>query len=585
MEDVCLEETFRSLVELTFSLEPGSRYKTSLNALLCALCRVNPAHFSLLLASCEDVLISELDTMGHRLNTLAQASRSFHCTEVLLGSELVEKIVARLMNGFEKLLELVYLPLPHEAEGPSGDMEGLQETARSMASSLCCLLAFFTDFLQNWAPGMEWMATTDSHRFWSPMIEFLSMETAIISPLRASFIQEVAYEFFSTCLLGCDIAKRLFVQLLCNVLHNQFHSADAGGGVPSGEPVLTPYLHKLLVGLVFQHESIPVILKVVSSPEQDKGNSSNLISLPSTCESLEFHPSYPIGETCYYLRVSGSFSLPQLEALVKSHKTTTTKTVVLAKAEPKKPEKSLHKKLVPAKPSLAKIPLSKPPPPPTASEEDEFALEVENFKLKEWKLPTPNATTGSKKSVEQRSVGTLPYYCLDFGGAEDVENVYHHFLTSYAQHDERKAIRLDARFLCDIVPAARSSYPVMVLMDNKAMFFAAEHSAARDLDMYNMFASCEGLVPLARSVPPLYPYLWPASLSFGGSPPVVSGDPRKLFKSHTLLGPPTITPFRSVIMFGLCLQLESFGKVLGENTSAAYMLMRLLLGEDVGVQG
>lgn len=587
IEDICPEETFRYLVELAFSLEPGSRYKTSLNSLLCSLCCVNPEHFSLLLASCEDVLLGEPERVGHRLNTLAGAAQSLHCTQVLLGSKLVTKMISRLTNGFEKLLDLAYDPV----DSSSGDP--VKTGARGMVSSLCSLLAFFTDFFRNWRPGKEWMAGTDSHRFWLPMIEFLSMDSPVVPPLEASFIQEVAFNFFSMCLFGCDLTKRLFTQLVCNFLHNQVRLTGGGGGGngsdgASSDPVLTPFLHKLMVGLVFQHECVPLILKFVSPPEQTGGeNSAHPLSLPSTCEVLEFHPSYPIGEACYYLHVPGSFSLAQFEALLRSHKTGST----VKKPElPKRPEKSSQKKsILTAKSIPGKIPLVRLPPQPATAVTDASALNVANFKLVEWKLSAMSKDDSKSNNIKEAS--TLSFYLLNSDIDEEEEaGIYRNFLFNYAKQDEDRVMRLGSEPLRGLVPLG-ANYPMVVVVDSRAMFFGAENSTVTQPDnMYDMFVSYEGPISLAKSMPGLYPYLWPSSLITDTSGARISSSDtgssqQQLFKPHSILGPPSATSFRSVVMLGVCLQLEGYGRVLGENSSAAYLLMRLLLGEDIGVRG
>ena len=585
IENICLEETFRSLVDFAFSLEPGSLFKMSLNTLLCALCNVNPEHFSLLLASCKDVLMCETSQVGRRLNTLAYAAQSFHCTEVLLGSDLIAKMISRLTNGFERLLELAYQPSPVSEEDIE---ENLTNGVRGMITCLCSLLAFLTDFLRNWRPGKEWMAGTDNHRFWFPMIEFLSLDTAIVSALEVAFVQEVAYEFLCVCLAQCDQTKRLFIQLVCDNLHNR---RFCSGAEPVGAPVLTPFLHKLLVGLVFQPESIPVILKVIPPDDASKLSNFDPLSLSSTYDVLEFHPSYPIDHMCYYLHVPGTLSLAQFEALVKSQGTVKTPSI---KLEAKKPEKSLHKKssLYSSKVvSSSKIPFAKPPLASAAVTDTTGAacnMDITSFKLKEWKIPTPSKEAG--KSGDDK-VSTLSYCllnCDSMQGKRDL--VYRNFINVYKSQGASKRIEMECSMLRDIVPLG-GNYPMVVIMDEKSMFFAAESQGAKDLDTYNMFSSCNGLVPLAQSVPPLYPYLWPSSLTPGSRQPqqqqseAATSTTKQLFKSHTILGPPSVTPFRSIVMLGLSLQLEEFGRVLGENPPVAYMLMRLLLGEDVTAKG
>lgn len=593
IEEMCHEETFRCLVELAFSLEPGSRYKISLNGLLCALCHINPNRHSLLLASCEDILFDDLDRMGYRLNTLAQVSQSRHCTEALLASELIGKMIARLTNGFEKLLQLALHPPPPPSVQPAtatptagGDEDHVTPITRATVSSLCVLLAFFTDLLRNWRQAKEWMGCGDSHRFWSPMVEFLSMEASIISPLEVSFVQEVVYDFFSVCLLGCNLTKRTFVELVCFSLHNQQYRPAAD------PPVLALFLHKLLVGLVFQHESLPLILKVISSPEQVKSGNSGPLSLPSTCEVLEFHPSYPVSETCYYLRVPGDFSLSQLEELVNTHST------VKPKAELKKVKKPVHK---PGSVDLGKP--AKPPKPQAVFKVEDTgggggggggSLDVENFKFREWSFDEKDS---GKTSSDDKSALS---FCIVSTAEQEEGSIYRTFLQHYAKQGDNKSLHSASEALHSLVPIGRD-YPMMVVMDTKSMVFSAldpdsaSSSSSGNESMLSMLIARGGLVSLAKSIPPLYPYQWPTLLMPENFPTQVDLPPtitdsaevrhRGSLKPHIILSLPEITPFRSLVMLGQCLHLEVFGRILEKNTAASYTLLRLLLGEDIGTKG
>ena len=561
MNTICLDKTFHSLVELVFSLEPGSRYKMSLNALVCTLCHKNSDHFTLLLASCENVLVSGLANAGCRLNTLAQAAQSSTCSERLLKSEFISKVISRLTNGFEKLLDLAHHP--NLADGDILEVP-LKNNARDTVSYLCSLLAFFTDFLRNWRLGKVWMADDENHRFWPPIFTFFSMNSSILSPIEMSFFQEVVYEYFSVCLQGCDLTKKAFVQLLCDSLYK----FSSGTNVPN-KPVLTPFLHKLLGGLIFQHESIPIILRVVTPPPDSWSGNTHYpspLTLSSTFESQEFHPSYPIGESYYYLHVPGSFTLAQFESLVKSHHTL-KKTP--DKVETKSPEKASHRKLAASpKPAASK--------PPTQAQPDN--LEIAHFELKSWKTPSMSK---ENQNSEGKGKSSLLFYTLKYEDSEidNVENLY-----IFTQRRGNKAKKGESDMLCDIEPK-NSAYPMTVVLGERVMIFNAKLLPTKNSDTYNMFVSCNGLLPLAESIPALYPYHWPGSLVCSGVGHASGAIPTGIFKSHAIIGPPAAIPFHSLLMVGLCLQLEEFGKVLGQNPSAAFIMMRLLLGEESTVRG
>ena len=175
---------------------------------------------------------------------------------------------------------------------------------------------------------------------------------------------------------------------------------------------------------------------------------------------------------------------------------------------------------------------------------------------------------------------------------EDDGSIYQSLLPDYSVQGE---VSLQARLL-DFVPSD-GNYPMVVLLDGKSMYLRAwSPTVATDgcggglVNMYNMLVECGGLTLLAETVPSLYPYLWPSSLLLPPSSPRTSQPPSKDQchthpKSHMILNPPLVVPFRSLLVFGQCLHLEGFWEVLEDNSSITYLLVRLLLGEDVCARG
>lgn len=559
MNDICSGETFHSLVELAFSLEPNSQYKMSLNSLLCALCFVNTDYFSLLLSSCENVLVNEIETANRLLSTLAQAAKSPACSTMFLKSDLSSKMISRLTNGFEKLLDLLCHPVAEE----TSDLEvPLQNNARDTLSYLCSLLAFLTDFARNWMPAKLWMAREENHRFWSPMLLFLSMDSSIVSPQEISFVQEVAYEFFNVCLQACQPTKCAFVHLVCNALSENY--------------VLTQFLHKLLVSLVFRQDSIPIIIRLlVPDPRKETAYS---LSLPLTFETQEYHPSYPIGESCYLLHMTSSAHLSKLDTMIKSQRVNKPPSgKYLTKLSDRLSHKKWHKP--PTSDAVSTMP---------AGVAD--SIDMDSFDLKEWKESDVNkddqAPTGTAGGVGTSNSKSLVVYCAAKYKEEDALSC--NSLTVYIRHSVKGTVISDEVRLCHLVPhGVCDEYPLTAVMDDSAILFNAEHSPAqKGPDMFNLFLSCGGLQPLAGCLPSLYSYHWPSSLRTG-SPVLGNGVQhapdvtlRGIFRPHIILNPPTVIPFHSLLMLGLCLQLETYAEVIGGNPSGAFMLMRLLLGDS-----
>ena len=553
---MCTGDTFHSLVDIAFSLEPNSLYKTSLGSLLCALCCVNNKHFSLMLENCENVLSNRLDMVNRLLSTLAQVAHSHSCSDILLKSDLLSRMVSELTNGFEKLLDMLSHPL---AEEMSGQEVPQANSARDTLSYICTLLAFFTDFMRNWMPGKVWMASKEiRHSFWTPMLHFLSMDTSIVSPQEVTFVQEVAYEFFDVSLQTCQEMKSVFVSLVCDVLRKKC--------------ILTQFLHKILIGLVFQDDSIPIIVRLLVPKSRKDMVLSH--SFPLTYEA-HYHPSYPLGESCYYLQFPSSTTLLKLDGMLKGLR-----------------PNQLHVSKAPTKHSFSSLAAQKRAL--HALKTGAASAGVDNLCIGDVDMG-PWVKQKIKDIRVQSSAGTAAgggastSKCLHFSAASyrDEDILSCDSLAVFKQNAPRAVDCFEANLL-QIIPdhdGWHSSYPLMAVMDDSALVFNARYSPALQSqldDMFNLFLSCGGLLPLARCLPLLYSYHWPSSLRTeptdgrGGAEVAAS---RGVFRSHIVLNPPAALPFHCLLMLGLCLRVHSYGVVLGSDSSTAFLLMRFLLGE------
>ena len=553
MGGICSAETFHSLVELAFSLDPHLQYKRALNTLLCSLCYTNLDYFSMLLSSCDNVLVNDVSTASRLLSTLAQCAKSLTCSTTLFKSDLMSQMISRLTNGFEKLLDLLYKPVSEDAA--SGAEEALVTNARDSLTYLCTLLAFFTDFVRNWMPGKLWMAKEANHRFWSPMLRFLSMDTSVVSPHEVAFVQEVAFDFFNVCLLACSPTKVAFVRLVCAVLCEKH--------------ILTQFIHRMLIGLVFRHDSVPVIIRlVVSDPRKE---ASQALSLPLTYETQDYHPSHPIGDSCYILYIPLSSNLAKLDSIIKSHRVNKPLPVSTAKVSDRIGQRRA---------------------PKAASSEESSSLpavitgDMDNFDIKGWKDSEISKENLAPPSTYSSTINKTMLYCAAVFEEKDALNC--NSLTTYIRHWVSGTIfSADVRLKHVCPRNACGDYPLTAVMDSSAILFNADHAVMKKgVDMFNLFVSCKCLQPLADCLPSLYSYHWPNSLrtsmssasnscGSGQTPDVI---PRGILRPHIVLNPPSAIPFHSLLMLGLCLQLDQYGVVMGGNPSGAFMLMRLLLG-------
>ena len=557
IKDISSAETFHSLVELSFSLDPQLQYKRALDALLCSLCRMNPEYFSMLLASCSNVLVKDVEEASRLLSTLSQCAKSNHCCGLLLESDLVGKMVARLTNGFEKLLDLLHQPISHDR--PCVE-ESLVSNARDSLKLLCVLLAFFTDFLRNWMMAKKWMAKEENHRFWSPMLRFLSMNTFIVTSHEIAYVQEVTMEFFSVCLQACHPTKVAFVRLVCDVLQQN--------------RILTAFLHRLLVGLVFRHDSVPIIVCLAQADPRKEVVQT--LSLPLTYETLDYHPSQPTGDSCYIVYIPLSSNLTKLDTLIKSHHVNKPQPASILKSSDRTASRRVSK-VVPQTEESSSLPSAN-------------STDLDNFDIKGWKeseMSKENQAPASSHGSAPVSKSTL--FCAALFSINNALKCSS--LSSFIRHSISGTIFSADVHIKHLQPHNYCrDFPLVAVMDQSAILFRGQHTTTRKgEDMFNLVVSANCLQPLASCLPTLYSYHWPASLKMDApsesdegsgdkSPDIV---PRGILRPHIVLNPVTVIPFHSLLMLGLCLQLDNYGGVMGGNPSGAFILMRLLLGEGI----
>ncbi len=553
MSAITSAETFHSLVEQAFSLEPHLQYKQALGSLLCALCSSKPSYFSMLLDSCSNVLIKDPATASRLLSTLAQCSKSYSCTSKLLKSDLIAQMVSRLTNGFEKLLDLLHQPVSDKEFVAE---KSIETDARDSLTYLCVLLAFFTDFLRNWMPGKLWMAKESNHRFWEPMLRFLSMDTSVVTSHEVAYVQEVAFDFFSISLQICNPTKVAFVHLVCDILRQN--------------QILTQFLHRLLTGLVFRHDTMPIIVNfVMHDPRKE---ASQALSLPLTYETQDYHPSQPTGDSSYILYIPVSSNLSKLDTLIKSHRVNKPQPASILKSSDRASQRRTPK-VVPSSEESVSLSCASP--------------DIENFDMKSWRESEVTKESQSASSNTGSSLNKTLLFCA--ATFKDKEILQFNSLTALFRHSVSGTIfSADVR-LKHLQPCTKQDeYPLTAYVDNSTILFRATHALTqKGVDMFNLFVSCKCLQPLSGCLPTLYSYHWPGSLRMdvsesnkAGSQKAIDVAPRGILRPHIVLNPSTAIPFHSLLMMGLCLQLDEYGVVMGGNPSGAFMLMRVLLGDS-----
>ena len=630
------EGIFHSLAEHAFSLDVDSPMKSALNSLLCALCYCVSDFFAMLLANCSHLLEMSSEGRPKLLHTLAHVAQSVECTSILLRSDLMSGITNQLYDGFDQLLKAAKQATPESETKSSTDGEERQSSSgldvRSMLSSLCASLAFLTDFVRNWTPGKDWMALEENRRFWPLMVELFSMDMACITKVvkdtgavssvvafELSFCQKVVLEYFSSCLSNHTENKRAFVRLVCSSVKGAYSfssvmtesesdsTSDSKPDSSIGIPVLTPFLHNLLLELVLQPESIPIILKqtdeekIEELPHKQTSSGVNPLSFTPTHECLDFHPSFPVGSTCFFLEMSPSSPLSKL--------TSQFDTPAESKPAPPKPKKDPAPSTSSSTFSSLKLPLTRKPKPPPAPPST-HSIEITNFELRKWLLPgssfnppQEDEANGKKfdsstnkmmfvlpvdcgRTLEEKStLGGLLERSREIGG-EGVGPalILHMQRFDLVQHLISLSKNKDK-------PTALSSTPT-----------SSSSSSSSVESLLSLFVSERGLSSLALCLPSLYRYQWPEK-TFGLAPQAqvvpatsttdasgstsdsttvqASKEKASLFVSQVLLHPPNILPFHSILTLGLCLRVDAFDTTLSQNLAMVYVLLRLVLGTEL----
>ena len=619
------EGVFHSLAEHAFSLDVDSPMKSALNSLLCALCYCVSDFFTMLLANCSHLLKVSSEGRPKLLHTLAHVAQSVECSSILLCSDLMSGITNQLYDGFDQLLKAAKQANPEsESDSTNGDKQtssGLD--VRSILSSLCTSLAFLTDFVRNWTPGKDWMALEENRQFWPLMVELFSMDMACITKVvkdtgaassvvafELSFCQKVVLEYFSSCLNNHTENKRAFVRLVCNsvkgvynfnklVTESEFDSTfDSKPDSSNGRPVLTPFLHNLLLELVLQPESIPIILKqtdedkIEEPPHKPTSSGINPLSFTPTHECLDFHPSFPIGSACYFLEMSPSSPLSKLASQFE--------TSTESKPAPPKPKKDPTPSTSSSSLSSLKLPLTRKPKPPPAPPST-HSIEISNFELRKWLLPGSSFNPPQEDEVSGKKYDSSASKVV-FVLPVDRERTLEEKSTLGGLLERSKEMGGEDMGPALIIHMRRFDLilHLISLSENEEKPALSTTSSSSGVEsLLNFFVLEGGLSSLALCLPSLYRYQWPEKTSglalqaqvvpttttnassTNDTTAQASKEKASLFVSQVLLHPPNILPFHSILTLGLCLRVDAFDTTLAQNLAMVYVLLRLVLGTEL----
>ncbi len=327
-------------------------------------------------------------------------------------------------------------------------------------------------------------------------------------------------------------------------------------------PVLTPFLYRLFLDLVLRVELLPVILTELegacddhkSNPVISTSSSSSLppstyppLSLTSTHDSTNFHPSFPIGPRCYFLELPALSTVANLETLCRSHQL--------------------------LQPGRSKPASGKKPPP---LEPNPNSVEIAKFSVRSWRFPSRSggrrALPRSSKVAQSELV--FVHNSVDLLAETTISGLV-------AEKDGVGPVLLIAM---KHNPAPLPTPPPLPPR-NRDEVSSETTPTTGDQPMLplspptpsllDLFIAQGGLRPLADCLPSLYPYHWPQGFRETDASPSAS-----LHKSHSLLHIPIPIPLHSTLMLGMCLKLCYYGNMIGSNPQVAFVLLRLLLGAE-----
>ena len=528
---------FSSFVDATLSLDLNGSLRSSLESLLCAMCRHSSDLFTLVIDRCQLAVKEEKPEMCSLLHMLAHVAKSEDRIKDLLSSELTRNLVSWLHVTFVTLRDKTLT----NGTGIS------EEDVRPLLSKASAYLAFFTDLSRSCDPVQKWLGSSENVEFWYPMTELLSLEPPFVSAFDISFCHDVALGFFSACLLD-QWNKLLFTRLLCSILRGAYSRKETESGRARGGhadvPVLTTFIYKLIVNLVLKEECRTVVIELDGSGLDGDQQQLPSLSLTKTTDAQEFHPSFPIGEHAYCVQLQSSCSLQQLERLC-------------AKSGDMAPPSS----------SAKKVPSEQSSQPWLAWDHN-----LRKFDLQCWKsgMESNLAASEPNGSIKSKSLSLL--------FATRTRLTFLAPLTLIAQLTKTNGSMMAGGQL-HLVAFVDRGQPM-----NCDISSAQELCNTVDPNLLDLFIQCGGLETLAKCLPALYSHNWPEPVGFKEEE---KGEEERTslatnhFKPHALLHLMPHILFHSVLMLGLCLKINCFCRALRDNLSVSTVLLRMLLGAEL----
>lgn len=492
--------------------EVGSSLKSSFNVLQTSLCRLHPHWFSIAMTTASKLLQDQPvgNNCGQILHTLGQCSLSDECIGPLLKSSLLQNVINQLVTTLSTINDCSV------------------ESFTKNLSTVCSHLAFLTDIAFGHRQAQEWFVVKDHAHFWPLLMKVFNEPSRNFTESELSFCQHTTQQFFGVCCKFSVSGKKLFVNLLLNALSGQYSIECCEIGSKPLQLKLTPFLRTLIIDHVLGPEAVHVIVQIEENFMKTIKGRIKVDSIMPTYNTPHYHPSYPLTDNCYYLKLSSEFTLIRLLSLLLNEETQ------------KVPRSKLHE--LTKKVSEAKLTESKP----TDTNSRKFPqIDIFNFDIKMSKY--------SETSTKPSNMISFRVHIDDTGLP----------LTT-----KIRQIKPSTVYGCSHIRGLTICSPTNESCNTLLS------SNYNNKTMLEVFSLSNGLTLLVELFPYIYPGLWSCDQLGTG---LVESVDLSMLPSYA---PPSFLPSHSYVMLGLGLRLKQYSSLLGDSSlhSNTWYILRGALG-------
>ncbi len=487
--------------------------KPAINNLLTSLCLHDSDWFVQAMETAER-LLAKFSSGGTQracvLQSLAHCSLSDGCILALLKSTTITLVLDSLRTSLEAL-------------------QRPEVGSRTAVLDLVCSdVAFLTSLAFGHIVAQEWLVQRSNAFFWPDLLKCFNEPCTIVGE-DLPFCQHTVQQFFSVCIKFNATGKRLFTDLLINAFLGRYSLEPVSDISGPSSMRLTPFIRTLVIDHLLGPEAVHMIVKIVPNLLTSNQQKLRMSSLIPTYESPHYHPSYPLTNHHYYLKLSSENTLARILYLFGIEESVATKNKETKSTEGMKVKKSFGEST------------SKQAPSPETSKP---LVNIFNCKF----LNNVETTTKAFSNIEFR-VPDDPTIALP-------------------SNTKIKQVSTACNYGCSQTRA------IFVFKANKdwshKIFIPRCY-----VSMLDVFSDSLGLRVLAQILPHLYPAFWPTNAAIESQLVDVSLLPT--------LTRASFLPPHSYVMFSLCLRLQQYGQLMCSNdmTGNVWYLLRGALGSTV----